>query len=116
VLLAEPGGGAAPVGYAVVRHAAAHPLVAGPAPVELQRIYVDARAIGRGVGSVLLGAALANAANAGEATMWLAVWEQNARAIAFYERSRFATVGAQPFQIGSVVHRDLVMARPVGAG
>jgi hypothetical protein len=50
---------------------------------------------------------------AGRRTLWLGVWERNARAISFYERWRFATVGEHVFRLGSDDQRDLIMARPV---
>ena len=43
--------------------------------------------------------------------IWLGVWEQNPRAIAFYTKWGFVEVGAQTFRLGSDLQRDLVMAR-----
>jgi ribosomal protein S18 acetylase RimI-like enzyme len=45
--------------------------------------------------------------------LWLAVWEINERAIAFYEKHRFREVGRQGFPIGSEIQTDLVLARPL---
>ncbi len=104
---------APPVGYATLRDVPPHPQVAGPAPVELQRLYVAQRAIGHGVGAALMRASLDAARAAGFATLWLGVWERNARAIAFYERWGFETVGEHEFRLGTDKQRDWVMARPV---
>lgn len=47
--------------------------------------------------------------------LWLAVWEKNPRAIAFYEKNGFRAVGDQPFQVGSDTQRDIVMVRDIDA-
>jgi hypothetical protein len=47
-------------------------------------------------------------------TLWLGVWERNARGIAFYRKAGFADVGAQEFVLGTDVQSDRVMLRPVG--
>jgi ribosomal protein S18 acetylase RimI-like enzyme len=43
--------------------------------------------------------------------VWLGVWEVNARAIAFYQKHGFRSVGSQTFLLGRDVQNDLVMAR-----
>ena len=84
-----------------------------PDPVELQRLYVDRTAMGRGVGAALMRATLDAARSAGYRTLWLGVWERNARAISFYERWQFETVGDHVFRLGSDHQTDLIMARRV---
>jgi ribosomal protein S18 acetylase RimI-like enzyme len=49
----------------------------------------------------------------GRATVWLGVWERNARAIAFYTRWQFADVGSHSFLLGTDRQTDRVMARSV---
>ena len=114
-LVAFVGGGDSPAGYAKLRTGIAEPCVTGPAPVELQRIYVDRSAVGRGVGAALMRASLEAARDAGHRTLWLGVWERNVRAIAFYAQWGYATVGEHLFRLGSNDQRDLIMARPVAA-
>ena len=112
-LLAFVGGEARPAGYAKLRMGAADPSVAGPDPVELQRLYVDRSALGHGVGAALMRASLDAARSSGHRTVWLGVWERNARAIAFYERWQFGKVGAHVFRLGSDDQTDFIMARAV---
>ncbi len=114
-LLAFIDGEARPHGYAKLRNGTTAPSVTGPDPVELQRLYVDRNAMGRGVGAALMRASLDTAGSAGRRTLWLGVWERNARAISFYERWQFETVGEHVFRLGSDDQRDLIMARPVPA-
>ena len=112
-LLAFVDGAEEPTGYAKLRTGTTDPSVTGPDPVELERLYVDHSAIGRGVGAALMRAALDAARSGGYRTLWLGVWERNARAITFYERWGFAAVGDHVFRLGSDDQRDLVMERPV---
>lgn len=112
-LLAFFPGEAAPVGYAKIRAGTRDPSVNGPDPVELERLYVQQSAIGGGIGAALMRACLDVAGNGGYRTLWLGVWERNARAIAFYERWGFKAVGAHVFRLGSDDQTDLIMERPV---
>jgi len=112
-LLAFMDGEAQPDGYAKLRNGTTDPSVRGPDPVELQRLYVDGSAMGQGVGAALMRASLDAARSAGRRTLWLGVWERNARAISFYERWQFETVGEHVFRLGSDHQTDLIMARPV---
>lgn len=103
-------------GYAQLRAAAPPPCVAGPAPVELKRLYVDRRWHGGGVAHALLDRAIAIAAQRGARTLYLSVWQHNHRAIAFYVKHGFVQVGVSEFQLGADVQFDPVMERPLPAG
>lgn len=102
------------VGYARLREGPAPVCIPGLRPMEIVRFYSVAAWIGRGVGATLMAACLQDALRKGCDVIWLDVWERNARAIAFYERWGFRTVGAQPFVLGFDIQRDLLMARGVG--
>lgn len=112
-LLAFVGGMEHPTGYAKMRTGTTDPSVTGPDPVELERLYVDRSALGHGVGAALMRACLDAAQSGGYRTLWLGVWERNGRAISFYEKWGFGTVGAHVFELGSANQRDLIMERPV---
>ena len=112
-LLAFVDGAERPAGYAKLRTGTTDPSVTGPDPGELERLYVDRSAIGRGVGAALMRASLDAAHSSGHRTLWLGVWERNARAITFYERWAFETVGDHVFRLGSDDQTDLIMERPV---
>ena len=100
------------VGYAQIREAT-DPAVDGPAPVELVRFYVDRACHGRGIAQQLMTATYAAARALGGRTLWLGVWEHNARAIAFYVKCGFRDVGTHPFILGNDVQTDRVMLRPL---
>lgn len=112
-LLAEAGGTLA--GFVQLRGGGAPACVGGPAPVEVWRFYVARPWQGRGLAAVMMAQALDAARARGGGTAWLAVWERNARAIAFYRRCGFEVVGAQPFLLGTDRQNDFVMARSLGA-
>lgn len=82
----------------------------GPA-LELRRFYVAAPWHGQGVAQHLMRRVLSTAAQLGARTLWLGVWERNARAIAFYRKLGFRQVGSQRFQLGSDMQTDWVMQR-----
>ncbi|MFI9824133.1 GNAT family N-acetyltransferase [Streptomyces sp. NPDC052013] len=56
---------------------------------EIKRLWTDSDFRGRGIGSALLGAALAHAAESGADRVRLSVWEWRTAAIALYERLGF---------------------------
>lgn len=111
-LLAEEGGALA--GFVQLRHGPAPACMPGPATMEIWRFYVGRRWQGRGAAGTLMDAALAAARSRGSRLAWLAVWERNPRAQAFYHKCGFQVVGEQPFLLGAAQQRDLVMARAVG--
>ena len=79
--------------------------------LEVERIYVDTGQQGRGVGKALLDFALEEAHRQGCDAVWLGVWENNAKAIAFYDRQGFAPFGKHDFVIGTDVQTDILMRR-----
>lgn len=82
----------------------------------LQRFYLDPVLHGSGAANVLLGAVLDAAAALGATKLWLTVWERNPRAIRYYAKQGFETIGSAPFQLGNELQTDLVMMRTVRPG
>lgn len=112
-LLVEDGGRL--IGYTQVATLHAPPLcVTGEAPVEIGRFYVDRAWHGKGLAQGLMAAARDAARELGGRTVWLAVWEHNPRAIAFYEKQGFRDVGSQPFRLGTDLQTDRVMVGELG--
>jgi GNAT superfamily N-acetyltransferase len=100
-------------GYVQLARRAPPPVVTGSAPLEVLRFYVDRPWHGQGVAQTLMAATLEAARAAGARTLWLGVWGQNPRAIAFYRKSGFEEVGTQTFVLGTDRQSDFVFARPV---
>lgn len=76
--------------------------------LELHRLYVDSDVKGAGVAKTLMDEALAWARGKGARVMFLSVWENNARAQAFYKRYGFEHVGEHKFMVGRVADRDFI--------
>lgn len=109
LLVAEAEGEVA--GYAHLRAGEAPGCVSGDKPVEIVRLYAGRAYHGRGVGAALMRACLEAAQEAGGATLWLGVWERNARARAFYGRWGFREVGAHEFRLGTDMQTDILMEK-----
>ena len=101
------------VGYAKLRSGAAAHGVTGEQPIELARLYASQAWLGRGVGEALMRACLEEARRGQHQTIWLGVWEHNARARAFYRKWNFRDVGSHVFQLGSDPQTDVLMQRDV---
>ena len=86
-----------------------------PRAIEVAKLYVDADRRQRGVGSALMAAALASPRATNAESVWLLVWEENTRALAFYERWGFEAVGHQDVHVGDTAFHDLVMELTLGA-
>ena len=104
---------AAMIGYAHVVRGPAPDCVRGSDAVELKRLYVARGWHGRGVAQALMDGAIEAARALGARTLWLGVWERNARALAFYGKYGFVRVGDHTFTLGTDAQTDWVMARPI---
>lgn len=102
------------VAYAQLDRSTPPPSVTARRPIELKRFYLQQTIHGSGVASDLMRAVIEGAGGLGADVMWLGVWERNPRAIRFYEKSGFRTVGDHVFQMGSDPQRDLIMVTALG--
>jgi ribosomal protein S18 acetylase RimI-like enzyme len=91
----------------------ATPVSGSGADIELKRIYLAAVWHGKGVARELLRETALAARQYSGSEIWLAVWEENVRAIRFYTKVGFRSVGVNEFQIGSLIQRDVVMQAAV---
>jgi ribosomal protein S18 acetylase RimI-like enzyme len=92
------------------------PSVVGDAEaLELRRFYVAGEWQGRGLANTLMHEVKRQATARGARTLWLGVWEHNARAIAFYRKHGFREVGSHPFLLGRDLQTDLEMAASLDA-
>jgi ribosomal protein S18 acetylase RimI-like enzyme len=96
--------------FAQVRRSEAPMCVREAAPIELHRLYVDSPWHGRGVSQHVLASIRDAALALGGETLWLKVWEHNARAIAFYRKSGFIDVGTAEFHVRDDRLTDRVLA------
>ncbi len=99
------------LGFAHIRQTPTPPALTGRFALEISRFYVDRPWHGQGLARVLMSACIAEARSRGADTLWLLVYQDNARAVAFYEKSGFKRAGTQPFRLGSRVDQDWLMIR-----
>jgi ribosomal protein S18 acetylase RimI-like enzyme len=108
-LLAQADG--TPIGFAQLRWRSAPACVPGRRPGEIHRLYLRADHHGQGVAQDLMNASIKEMAARGSDMIWLGVWEENRRAIAFYKKFGFTAVGDHVFMFGTDPQRDIVMVR-----
>lgn len=96
-------------GYLKVNLGSAQTDIHDPESLEVERIYVAKEFQGMGLGRRLMDFAVGSAASLGRKWVWLGVWEENRKAIGFYERCGFRRIGTHTFTLGSDKQTDLVM-------
>jgi ribosomal protein S18 acetylase RimI-like enzyme len=79
--------------------------------MEIQRLYIDKKFFGQGLGKKLMQFAEGYARKLGEDVLWLGVWEFNEKAKNFYEKLGFQYFGSHPFPIGNTPQVDLWMIK-----
>jgi len=80
-----------------------------PGSLEIKQLYVLQAWQGKGIAQALMDWAIETARAARAPALFLSVWSQNARAIAFYRRYDFVVAGHAPFTVGGQTDEDPVM-------
>ena len=99
------------VGYVRLRENNSPPELDTYNAMEIARIYVVKSYVGRGVGKVLMQYCIDLAREKKFSIVWLGVWEQNQRAINFYEQWGFEKFGAHIFVLGDDPQTDWLMKK-----
>ncbi|TNE40756.1 MAG: GNAT family N-acetyltransferase [Sphingomonadales bacterium] len=90
-----------PVGYAKAKFPSGHPAIGEAKAGQLQKLYVLRAFQDRRIGGCLMEGVAAKAEAMGIDPLWLAVLRSNRRAIGFYDRHGWRSVGADRFSIGA---------------
>jgi len=77
--------------------------------LEIERIYVLKEYLGKKIGQALYDKAFAIAKEKAVKYLWLGVWEENHRALAFYRKNGFTAFGQHIFTLGKDEQTDLMM-------
>lgn len=96
------------VGYTKLLLHAENPALEAPV-VELEKIYVRKSCLGTGAGHALMQHALQFARDHKFRTLFLGVWQENHRAIAFYKKAGFTVFDTRTFQLGQTRCDDYLM-------
>ena len=97
------------VGYARLIAGSREPCITAERTAELKRIYIVERLWRRGIGEILLDHCVREARRLEMDSIWLGVWQQNARALPFYEKHGFVKVGTLEFPYADTVGINDVM-------
>lgn len=79
--------------------------------LEIERIYVLKEFHGKKVGQILYDKAIELAKEKRVDYVWLGVWEENLRAIRFYEKNGFKAFDKHVFKLGNDKQTDIMMKR-----
>jgi diamine N-acetyltransferase len=77
--------------------------------LEIERIYVLKEFHGKNVGQVLYEKAIGIARQSNVDYVWLGVWEENPRAISFYQKNGFVEFDRHIFKLGNDDQTDIMM-------
>lgn len=97
------------VGYLKVNFGQSQTEIQDNNTFEIERIYVIKEFHGKKVGQVLYNKALDIATQRKVDYVWLGVWEENPRAIRFYEKNGFKQFDTHVFQLGDDKQTDIMM-------
>ncbi len=97
------------VGYLKVNFAPAQTEINDPNAMELERIYILKNYFGQGLGQLLLDKSIEIGRLAKSAYIWLGVWENNYRALAFYKKNGFLEFDTHVFVVGESRQTDKLM-------
>ncbi len=100
-----------PVGYLKVNSGKAQTELQDDTSLEIERIYVKKSHHGKKVGQLLYNQALETAQNLKKSYLWLGVWEENLRALNFYEKNGFVVFDKHIFRLGEEEQTDLMMKK-----
>jgi len=103
--------GNCPIGYAKLSKAHKPAQLVSCNGIELERLYVKKDAIGKGVGQSLMQKCIEYARTHGHDVMWLGVWENNTRALTFYNNFGFERFSEHIFMLGNDQQTDFLLKK-----
>lgn len=97
------------IGYLKVNYGDSQTEIKSEKALEIERIYVLKEFHGKKVGQRLYEKAIDLAKGINADFIWLGVWEQNPRAIRFYEKNGFTAFDKHIFKLGHDEQTDIMM-------
>ena len=97
------------IGYLKINTGTAQTEMKDENTLEVERFYVRKEHQGKKVGQLLFEKALALSKNKNVKFIWLGVWEENSKAIRFYEKNGFKPFDKHIFVLGNDVQTDILM-------
>lgn len=103
--------GKTPIGYLKLNTGSTQTDIRDNAAIEIERIYVKSDFHGKKVGQLLYDKALEVARQLKKEYIWLGVWEENPKAIRFYEKNGFVAFDKHVFVVGTDEQMDILMKK-----
>lgn len=100
-----------PIGYMKLNVGKAQTEIRDDLSIEIERIYVKQAYHGKKVGQILYEKALEIAQQMKKKYIWLGVWEENPKAIRFYEKNGFVAFDKHVFRMGEDEQTDIMMKK-----
>ena len=97
------------IGYLKLNFAKAQTESHNDNALEIERIYVLKEFHGKRVGQLLYEKAMDVAKQTNADSIWLGVWEENKRAISFYQKNGFVAFDKHIFKLGADEQTDIMM-------
>lgn len=82
-----------------------------PTAMEIERIYLLQAFQGQNLGQILLNKAIELAKEQQKSYIWLGVWENNSKALAFYKKNDFYKTGEHSFLLGDDNQTDYILRK-----
>lgn len=101
------------IGYLKINRGASQTEQQTSKALEIERIYVLKAYHGKNIGQLLYEKAMQLAEQQQVDYVWLGVWEENPRAIRFYEKNGFVAFDKHIFKLGDDEQTDIMMKRPL---
>ena len=101
------------VGYLKINFGPSQTELKDEKALEIERIYVLKEFHGKKVGQLLYEKAMRIAKEKDVDYVWLGVWEENSRAIAFYKKNGFVEFDKHIFKLGKDEQTDIMMKLPL---
>jgi len=99
------------IGYLKVNFGPAQTDLKEASGMEIERIYIKASFQGQRIGAQLFDFAQQLANTKQMSYIWLGVWDQNQRAIQFYEKQGFTAFDTHAFYLGNDRQTDILMRK-----
>lgn len=97
------------IGYLKINFGKSQTEVKDDNALEIERIYVLQKFHGKKIGQLLYEKAIAIAKQKHMDYVWLGVWEENPRAIRFYQKNGFVEFDKHIFKLGEDEQTDIMM-------
>ncbi|QRY55515.1 GNAT family N-acetyltransferase [Sphingobacterium siyangense] len=103
------------VGYLKLNFGASQTELQDNSSMEIERIYVLQEYHGKKVGQLLYDKAMQVASEKKVNNVWLGVWEENPRAIRFYQKNGFVEFDKHIFVLGDDEQTDIMMRKDLSS-